>query len=192
MGGCHVGGWLGVCHYLLYFEWNTNRDDGMTSGKLVSFLLLLSSLSDAFNNMGSIFSAFTQALGAADKGTWSLDGEEKRGITLAEKRSELSPSPLTHVLCDSVWTDSQRAQDEGSWSLLNSWGMSWWCWAAKCCIQVRRLINQPIRQSFLSCVCASTYPPSTVPSSSGTQLDLHIQSCMAWISSLSLVRSLPL
>lgn len=26
-------------------------NDGMTSGKLVSFLLLLSSLSDAFNNM---------------------------------------------------------------------------------------------------------------------------------------------
>lgn len=68
-------------------------NDGMTSGKLVSFLLLLSSLSDAFNNMvrpfvvhstpprrpnpnhahtnqhrqGSIFSSMTQALGAADK-----------------------------------------------------------------------------------------------------------------------------
>jgi ABC-type multidrug transport system fused ATPase/permease subunit len=41
----------------------------ITSGQLVSFLLYLSSLSDAFNNMGSIFSAFTQALGAADKGT---------------------------------------------------------------------------------------------------------------------------
>ena len=47
-------------------------DDGMTSGKLVSFLLLLSSLSDAFNNMVSIFSAFTQALGAADKGRLSV------------------------------------------------------------------------------------------------------------------------
>ena len=45
-------------------------DDGMTSGKLVSFLLYLSSLSDAINNMGSILSGFTQALGAADKGTW--------------------------------------------------------------------------------------------------------------------------
>lgn len=40
----------------------------LTSGQLVSFLLYLSSLSDSFNNMGSIFSAFTQALGAADKG----------------------------------------------------------------------------------------------------------------------------
>ena len=43
------------------------NEDGMTSGKLVSFLLLLSSLSDAFNNMGSIFSAMAQALGAAEK-----------------------------------------------------------------------------------------------------------------------------
>lgn len=43
------------------------HNDGLTSGELVAFLLLLASLSDAFNNMGSIFSAFTQALGAADK-----------------------------------------------------------------------------------------------------------------------------
>lgn len=40
----------------------------ITSGQLVSFLLYLSSLSEAFNSLGSIFSAFTQALGAADKG----------------------------------------------------------------------------------------------------------------------------
>ena len=39
----------------------------ITSGELVSFLLYLSSLSDAFNSMGSIFSSLTQAVGAADK-----------------------------------------------------------------------------------------------------------------------------
>jgi ABC-type multidrug transport system fused ATPase/permease subunit len=50
-------------------------DDDITSGKLVSFLLYLSSLSDAFNNMGSILTAFTQALGAADKGTCGLQAE---------------------------------------------------------------------------------------------------------------------
>jgi len=39
----------------------------ITSGQLVSFLLYLSSLSDAFNMMGSMFSSLTQAVGAADK-----------------------------------------------------------------------------------------------------------------------------
>jgi len=39
----------------------------ITAGELVSFLLYLSSLSDAFNSMGSIFSSLTSAVGAADK-----------------------------------------------------------------------------------------------------------------------------
>jgi ATP-binding cassette subfamily B (MDR/TAP) protein 9 len=43
------------------------NQDGLTSGQLVSFLLLLGSLSEGFSNMGSIFSSITQALGAADK-----------------------------------------------------------------------------------------------------------------------------
>ena len=42
-------------------------DDPMTSGQLVSFLLYLSSLSDAFNSIGYIFASLTQAVGAADK-----------------------------------------------------------------------------------------------------------------------------
>jgi ATP-binding cassette subfamily B (MDR/TAP) protein 9 len=39
----------------------------MTSGQLVSFLLYLQSLSDAFSSIGWIFSSLTQAVGAADK-----------------------------------------------------------------------------------------------------------------------------
>jgi len=42
-------------------------DDHITSGQLVSFLLYLSSLSDAFNSIGYIFASLTQAVGAADK-----------------------------------------------------------------------------------------------------------------------------
>jgi len=42
-------------------------EDPMTSGQLVSFLLYLSSLSDAFNSIGFIFASLTQAVGAADK-----------------------------------------------------------------------------------------------------------------------------
>ena len=42
-------------------------NDHITSGELVSFLLYLSSLSDAFNSIGYIFASLTQAVGAADK-----------------------------------------------------------------------------------------------------------------------------
>lgn len=38
-----------------------------TCSQLVTFLLYLSSLSDAFNSIGSIFASLTQAVGAADK-----------------------------------------------------------------------------------------------------------------------------
>lgn len=41
--------------------------DHISSGQLVSFLLYLSSLSDAFNSIGYIFASLTQAVGAADK-----------------------------------------------------------------------------------------------------------------------------
>lgn len=43
------------------------RNGDMTSGKLVSFLLYLQSLSDAFAMIGYVFSSLTQAVGAADK-----------------------------------------------------------------------------------------------------------------------------
>ena len=43
------------------------RNGEMTSGQLVSFLLYLQSLSDAFAALGWVFSALTQAVGAADK-----------------------------------------------------------------------------------------------------------------------------
>jgi ATP-binding cassette, subfamily B (MDR/TAP), member 9 len=43
------------------------RNGDITSGQLVSFLLYLSSLSDAFSSIGYVFSSLTQAVGAADK-----------------------------------------------------------------------------------------------------------------------------
>jgi ATP-binding cassette, subfamily B (MDR/TAP), member 9 len=49
------------------------RNGDITSGELVSFLLYLQSLSDAFSNIGYIFSSLTQAVGAADKGTLPND-----------------------------------------------------------------------------------------------------------------------
>jgi ATP-binding cassette subfamily B (MDR/TAP) protein 9 len=43
------------------------RNGDLSSGKLVSFILYLQSLSDAFSSIGYIFSSLTQAVGAADK-----------------------------------------------------------------------------------------------------------------------------
>ncbi|CAB9530906.1 Colicin V secretion/processing ATP-binding protein CvaB [Seminavis robusta] len=43
------------------------RNGDMSSGDLVSFILYLQSLSDAFASIGYIFSSLTQAVGAADK-----------------------------------------------------------------------------------------------------------------------------
>jgi ATP-binding cassette, subfamily B (MDR/TAP), member 9 len=43
------------------------RDGDMTSGQLVSFLLYLQSLSDAFSTIGWVFSSLSNAVGAADK-----------------------------------------------------------------------------------------------------------------------------
>lgn len=43
------------------------RNQDMTSGELVSFILYLQSLSDAFSSIGYIFASLTQAVGAADK-----------------------------------------------------------------------------------------------------------------------------
>lgn len=42
-------------------------EDHISGGQLVSFLLYLTSLSDAFNSIGNIFASITQAVGAADK-----------------------------------------------------------------------------------------------------------------------------
>lgn len=45
----------------------SNGPDHISNGQLVSFILYLNSLSDAFNTMAYIFSSLTQAVGAADK-----------------------------------------------------------------------------------------------------------------------------
>jgi ATP-binding cassette, subfamily B (MDR/TAP), member 9 len=53
-----------------------NRD--MTGGQLVTFLLYLQSLSDAFSTIGWVFTSLTQAVGAADKVFELLHRQPKR------------------------------------------------------------------------------------------------------------------
>lgn len=52
---------------VVYYGGFMVRNGDLTSGQLVSFLLYLQSLSDAFGSLGWVFSALTQAVGAADK-----------------------------------------------------------------------------------------------------------------------------
>lgn len=62
--------------------------DPMTSGKLVSFLLYLSSLSDAFNSIGYIFASLTQAVGAADKVFELIHRKPKRTLPAISDAAE--------------------------------------------------------------------------------------------------------
>eukprot|EP00544_Gedaniella_sp_CCMP2646_P007542 CAMPEP_0202496076 /NCGR_PEP_ID=MMETSP1361-20130828/18841_1 /ASSEMBLY_ACC=CAM_ASM_000849 /TAXON_ID=210615 /ORGANISM="Staurosira complex sp., Strain CCMP2646" /LENGTH=912 /DNA_ID=CAMNT_0049127301 /DNA_START=111 /DNA_END=2849 /DNA_ORIENTATION=- len=55
-------------------------DDNITGGQLVSFILYLSSLSNAFSSLGGIFASLTRAVGAADK-----------VFELIHRRSQLTP-----------------------------------------------------------------------------------------------------
>jgi len=55
-----------------------DSNNHMTSGELVSFILYLSSLTDAFNTMGYIFSSLSQAVGAADKVFELINRKPKR------------------------------------------------------------------------------------------------------------------
>lgn len=61
----------------------------MSSGELVSFLLYLQSLSDAFSSIGYVFSALTQAVGAADK-VFELMYRNRRGKLQQEQHPSSS------------------------------------------------------------------------------------------------------
>lgn len=56
----------------------SNGKDHITSCQLVTFLLYLTSLSDAFNSIGYIFSSLTQAVGAADNFFELMNRKPKR------------------------------------------------------------------------------------------------------------------
>ena len=56
-----------VTALVLFYGGKLVDRDGLEPAAIVSFMLYLSSLSASFDNMGSIFSSVTQAVGAADK-----------------------------------------------------------------------------------------------------------------------------
>jgi len=83
------------------------RNGDMTSGQLVSFLLYLQSLSDAFASIGWVFSSLTQAVGAADK-VFELMNRKPRLRTPVTPESQDSP-PYTGILgIEALKTRRQR------------------------------------------------------------------------------------
>lgn len=74
-----------VTAVVLFYGGLLVRNGDMTGGELVSFLLYLQSLSDAFGSIGYIFSSLTQAVGAADK-----------VFELLNRKPKLSPPAVTN------------------------------------------------------------------------------------------------
>jgi ATP-binding cassette subfamily B (MDR/TAP) protein 9 len=83
------------------------RNGDMTSGQLVSFLLYLQSLSDAFASIGWVFSSLTQAVGAADK-VFELMNRKPRIKTPTPDESQ-TPPPYEGILgIEALKTRRQR------------------------------------------------------------------------------------
>jgi ATP-binding cassette subfamily B (MDR/TAP) protein 9 len=83
------------------------RNGDMTSGQLVSFLLYLQSLSDAFASIGWVFSSLTQAVGAADK-VFELMNRKPRIKTPSPDESQ-TPPPYEGILgIEALKTRRQR------------------------------------------------------------------------------------
>ena len=74
---------------VVYYGGLLVRNGDMTSGELVSFLLYLQSLSDAFSSIGYVFSSLTQAVGAADK-VFELLNRKPRYTVPAEPEPDIS------------------------------------------------------------------------------------------------------
>ena len=82
-----------VTALVLFYGGLLVRNGDMTSGQLVSFLLYLQSLSDAFGSIGYIFSSLTQAVGAADK-VFELMNRNPR-LTPPEQNASASSRPAS-------------------------------------------------------------------------------------------------
>lgn len=72
----------------------SDGSDSITSGELVSFLLYLTSLSDAFNSIGYIFASLTQAIGAADK-VFELIHRKPRRTVISEGSTSVQQANTT-------------------------------------------------------------------------------------------------
>eukprot|EP00752_Nemacystus_decipiens_P014577 g12981.t2 len=69
-----------VTAVVLFYGGQLVMQGQISGGKVVSFMIYLTSLSDGFNDMASIFSSMTQAVGAADK-VFEYINREPRGAT---------------------------------------------------------------------------------------------------------------
>eukprot|EP00904_Undaria_pinnatifida_P006206 jgi/Undpi1/2715/HiC_scaffold_14.g06093.m1 len=81
-----------VTALVLFYGGNLVMQGQITGGKVVSFMIYLTTLSDGFNDMASIYSAMTQAVGAADK-VFELMRREPKGAAPPPPQSSRPPPP---------------------------------------------------------------------------------------------------
>ncbi|CBJ26708.1 conserved unknown protein [Ectocarpus siliculosus] len=94
-----------VTAVVLFYGGQLVMDGQITGGKVVSFMIYLTSLSDGFNDMAAIFSSMTQAVGAADK-VFELIRRKPKG-----PRPSASPPPSSasqHSACETGAARSVR------------------------------------------------------------------------------------
>ena len=98
-----------VTAVVLFYGGLLVRNGDMTSGQLVSFLLYLQSLSDAFGSIGYIFSSLTQAIGAADKVFELMHRQPKLTPPSVNSQEEnIAPETRTSSLIANSRTTQQR------------------------------------------------------------------------------------
>jgi ATP-binding cassette, subfamily B (MDR/TAP), member 9 len=98
---------LDFLNLLVFYGGMLVRNGDMSSGQLVSFLLYLQSLSDAFGTIGWVFSSLTQAVGAADKVFELMHREPK--ITLPSQNTPHVSSSRNGILgIEATKTRKQR------------------------------------------------------------------------------------
>lgn len=96
-----------VTAIVLFYGGLLVRNGDMSSGDLVSFLLYLQSLSDAFGSIGYIFSSLTSAVGAADK-VFELMNRKPKLTKPAVAAPDSVPSSTTLGGLRSYKTNEQR------------------------------------------------------------------------------------
>ena len=102
------------CVFVVFYGGLLVRNGDLTSGQLVSFLLYLSSLSDAFGSMGWVFSSLTQAVGAADK-VFELLQRKPRITQPSRTDPTASATPTRTGILSVEATRTTKQRMEGLW-----------------------------------------------------------------------------
>jgi len=85
----------------------TNGDNHMTSGELVSFVVYLQTLTNAFNTIGWVFSSLARAAGAFDKVLELISRNPKRSSPLQQQQQQQQEEEQQQQCTDSVLAEGR-------------------------------------------------------------------------------------